>query len=1146
MELVRIPQKLESAENDAVVSCNANKLQAGGSLATDSENMADGSLLDGHLAGSSLTVNTVSGHVLAPVESQSLALTPLKQLMLSASSPSSDSKLTPTRLPGFSRKPSTQARAQITPSKSPRSMGKSPVSGRASTPSKSPVSSSRQRSLTEMFSRSGAVAYTSNVLSETLSASKLELPEAGVKMGDMLPVLDSQISSEVQVLVEDSQMGRSSPVRAVDTQESLFVDETPPKSPSITAATDAGGDGLRERGKDATGMQVKLGCDILGDSCDANSSSYMAVTQPTVIHIDSDKDDVSAVTAIAIQPLVSDANIVAPHPISKESNAQDSNARDVFGTDFNLPLTTASDTQMTPIADDHTQEAVIDLTQMDTVDHTQPTAVDCTPRSGLDSDHGQQEELEDTQQSLINDENVKPAAAEDDVLMKKITRSEDDPLSNTDNDVALYLLNYQKGNERNDDSKVPELREETPDARVRSRRRKDAVHATICGRVSRTVITTRPTRLNLRTRSVRRVTDQLVSAGAKKVDKLSSKPPEKKSLGRRRKLKPDDADADASEVRNGRRLTRLSSQVPGSQPKGRSRKSKSDSADVSRFGNVQNLSDRGLRMPYVYKRSSKSSWVRVVAAEGNDAAAGVEKDQDRDSPVEVRIQRGVEDADKSQISVEKSIDADRSIDSSVEKCDDGIITELAPDRDGSKAEGVTLEDRGEVRSVDIVVIDKSEEQEVVQLDADVEPVASGEDLAAKSSGTNVGQETTVIEDSMSEVLESESSGKPEFGKSMGQETESNVTEILATRSSSKAESGTSLGQAMVVIEDSEVEMTSEECSKESSAPVKMIITDIAVGNSRNDVVDLVYISASSGNEKRGEFEPLIEVNAEKVCPDGGLNSEMITPVTVADAQNAPPVVDSISGPAPIPSSSGEDFMTNINEISGKWESEPTTNDTGVPKELPSDADKTVPTSDDNGESQQKVPTCVSETVTDADKTTPTSDGNGESHWKVPALSITRGQSTSPGDAPPETPTSIPQRRFTSRGSLMLERAKQLRNSTTSPHVKSTTAEHGSEEETKDRSPYSMGRNSSSGLSKLRVFSPAASPSASILRKRQLSTDSAGSGQSPTSPSSKVSRLHSCLCLWTCVLGSIVDRLRRLQFMIECREKLRVNLLRAEI
>ena len=60
----------------------------------------------------------------------------------------------------------------------------------------------------------------------------------------------------------------------------------------------------------------------------------------------------------------------------------------------------------------------------------------------------------------------------------------------------------------------------------------------------------------------------------------------------------------------------------------------------------------------------------------------------------------------------------------------------------------------------------------------------------------------------------------------------------------------------------------------------------------------------------------------------------------------------------------------------------------------------------------------------------------------------------------------------------------------------------------DQSSSSGGR----GLSKLRFFSPAASPSAGILRKRQLSTDSAAvSDQSPTSPSAKVSRcLHTQL------------------------------------
>jgi len=79
----------------------------------------------------------------------------------------------------------------------------------------------------------------------------------------------------------------------------------------------------------------------------------------------------------------------------------------------------------------------------------------------------------------------------------------------------------------------------------------------------------------------------------------------------------------------------------------------------------------------------------------------------------------------------------------------------------------------------------------------------------------------------------------------------------------------------------------------------------------------------------------------------------------------------------------------------------------------------------------------------------------------------------------------------------------------SPCVKLTAVEHVSEEETGDQSPTSVDRRGTSGLSKLRVFSPAASPSAGILRKRQLSSDSvAVNDQSPTSPSAKVGRLHT--------------------------------------
>ena len=84
----------------------------------------------------------------------------------------------------------------------------------------------------------------------------------------------------------------------------------------------------------------------------------------------------------------------------------------------------------------------------------------------------------------------------------------------------------------------------------------------------------------------------------------------------------------------------------------------------------------------------------------------------------------------------------------------------------------------------------------------------------------------------------------------------------------------------------------------------------------------------------------------------------------------------------------------------------------------------------------------------------------------------------------------------------------------SPHVKLTATDHVTEDETGDRSPCSVDRRGTSGLSKLRFFSPAASPSAGILRKRQLSTDSVtANDQSPTSPSAKVCR---CLRMRLCV------------------------------
>jgi len=155
---------------------------------------------------------------------------------------------------------------------------------------------------------------------------------------------------------------------------------------------------------------------------------------------------------------------------------------------------------------------------------------------------------------------------------------------------------------------------------------------------------------------------------------------------------------------------------------------------------------------------------------------------------------------------------------------------------------------------------------------------------------------------------------------------------------------------------------------------------------------------------------------------------------------------------------------------------------------------------------------VSETQTEVEKSTPVSEVGGECQWKIPTSSVAHSQSVTPADAPPETPTSIPRRCFTSRGSLMLERAKQLRQLATSPlsksAMKSSVVDQNFEEDAVERSPSNVVGCGSSGLSRLKVFSPAASPSASILRKRQRSTDSAASSaQSPSSPSSRVRCQH---------------------------------------
>ena len=641
---------------------------------------------------------------------------------------------------------------------------------------------------------------------------------------------------------------------------------------------------------------------------------------------------------------------------------------------------------------------MIDLTQVNMLDHTQPTVMDHIQTGSLDcaqlpADSSQDSVRGDAQVSSMNDEGTVVADSEDDVPLNKTTLSHSaNKFLSSDDDVPLVHL---KPSRDEVDAEAPACHDKTVANYVRSRRRKNAVHSTIEGRVSRRTVESRPARLTLRTRSVQRMTDKLVNAGAKKVDVVPS-------------------------------------QLPGMRPRGRPKKTISADSDSVDVGNSQSELETRLRSRLPRhssgKRTCKSVWMRVAAAELNVAPTVVDETQNEDV-VEVSGEKCSAEGDVSRVLLvegagqrtpadddgqafsENISDADSEIKSGVEKCDGDKVTELQPEVDRTRDERMTaFEDAAKVVRVDEVNdgVEQPDSEEVIEaaeLNTDVEPMACCEVLA-----------------------NCESSGKPD--------------------------SGTNLGQETLAIECGVVEPPAETTSEEE----RMVVV------------------------------PPAETMTEKECSSGPQTSEIITEDIVADVLTANTDIqdtstsqfttDEAAVPLFISESPADDNMTGDDVVSIH-------------------AETTTTGSDSNKE--------VVYTSAEVDKTTPTADGSGECQWKVPTSSVTKGHSATPVDAPPETPTSISRHRF-SRGSLMLERAKQLRHSAT----KSAAVERGSEDEANEPSPNGVDRRGGSGLSKLRVFSPAASPSAGILRKRQLSADSAASsGHSPSSPSSRVCICHIC-------------------------------------
>lgn len=1103
------------------------------------------------------------------VKCSNVTLMPLAQLLCpssASSSPSRDS--TSSKLRGSSTLP----RTEVSPAKSPKSRTRSLTPRKSPKPSTStksvtplkfstaPKSSTsekwltaseflpwtpRQRRLTEMFSRSSAaVPQASSTSAEFFSASSQPVAvdgstESNSSSADRLRIADPQI------LVEDSQAdtGSTSLVCVVvDTQESMFVDDTPPKCSdavvTIAAATaddvdDFGGEGgfselqqtIVHVDTDTAEQQLTtaaLNVDVVASThsrepifqdaedlmseLDVVSSEAQCVTK----HSDVASNTVSTITAASCETVDHTQSIASDHTQSavvdlhtKPDNVEYTqpavgHTEDVVMDTQPITQHCADHTQETAIdhtqAVNHTQDFVIDDMQVITsdpsqsiVDHTQETAMDCARDTVIDHtldstqqsldhtqeivvshtqvvdrtgdnviddtlcsvDHTQEAVVIDHTQAGVGDndegntmdpgENVAVMAtsdADDNVTLREVMRSSYDaadsflsspdvPLthlraSQRDDDVDLKRSasgpSHCHGNgaedankflSSDDDVPLTHLRtsQEALDDEVGSRHsgplrrhgnRKDAMHTTLQGRVSRHSVETRPTRINLRTRSVRRVTTDLVNLGAKK-----------------------------SDVRQKERQVRSK---------------RHESAELKKAVS----SSRPL--PHRPKRSCRSAWMRVAPMLSKD---------DEESGSQKKNQH---DTDVGRVADDKVNDARMT--SPVETSDDleldfvkaGSGEELAKNFQAKEVSFGAEEPTDDVEheeQVDSISVMPTPDSEVLlpvfcgELESGQETINTVEKSAVEAEVHGVNLNCVIRVAQSCEMFVRETVGKPETG----QKRESSV-EKSDDDAENIEEIALDLISAVKPTDSGEV-LHPELCDKPKSG---------------HDTVNA------------DKVDELITMIGDKEACSSGLSSSVIV---AEDSETSTLTTNAIT----------------TNTDSNTVEIEFLSDGAAFPISVPYSSEVVV-----SGNNKD-----IFEAQMEVKKSTPVSEASGEYQWKVPmSSSMTRGSQAT--DALPETPTSVPRRRFTSRGSLMLERAKQLRQSVVTaspPSKKSSVVEQSSEEDLVSRSPSSVvGHASSSGLSKLRVFSPAASPSASILRKRQLSTDSAtSSGQSPTSPSS---------------------------------------------
>jgi len=740
VELVHAAVTAVLPENVDVV--DSNKMEAGGSLATSKESLtASGS-------GGCLMTNVDSGSVSSPVKSCSVTLTPLQQLMtVPTSSPLRELTITPSKRQGSSSRTLTPSSSQspkstVVKSKSPR---KSSTPSKSLTPTKSPTSSQRQRSLMEMFAH-GDVALTSKVDTELSSSASepassqptAEVLEDGQKV-DASPACEQQ-EVNVEVLVEDSQMGAQTlPVDVIDTQESMFVDETPPHSKS--SYDDAVDDDTDD------GTQSKPPCDfdvVIADTCDTDSFRNSEVSQQTVVHVDANE------------------TVTSDTPLDTTSQPTVSNIGNLSAVAVNIVST--SSVQASNATDGSTETSLADV-------HSTAMCSDDMPHG--ETKHNQSDEIDHTQEGCLNR-----------------------------------------------------------------------------GRVSRNFIVTRPTRLNLRTRSVRRLTDKLVSVGAKKVDRIPSHPTGVRKRGR---------------------------------PKG----SKSHSSRGPEVTNDQAELEMQSRLPCraVKRRRCKSVWMQAAAAEDDVAVTSTASE----SPIvsDVHAVTGM----KSSVEVSEDL-AERQSDVDVRKVCDRVTA--------FKDTVMTVSDE-QVTVCTEKLQDTQNVDEDLDVNIDVEP-AAGEVPVTESSGTpdsglSLCQEMTVGENDVS-------CDKPESDINLSQimVTEDSKVDLSAeltgegqTSSGSSELSPTLNGIAI----GSQVDTMSTNTAISNDIPVSQLSTNyVAVTESTSahsddvnaavEVHDIEPTNAAGNDvEELSKNETVVEKSTPPLPPD--VDGECQWKVPTSSVKRAPPV-----------------------------------------------------------------------------------------------------------------------------------------------------------------------------------------------------------------------------------------------------------------